>query len=125
MALRLFEVHMAGSPQMRLQDDIHMHPYTHIMAVMIVAVKLLYGLDVEPCQIGKAQAPAAVDWQAWAEAVVKRSRGPVQFPKTAAEVQSDIISLMMAHGAHVCCVISTVEHTSTKACDCMPAFSSC
>ncbi|CAK0781685.1 hypothetical protein CVIRNUC_005445 [Coccomyxa viridis] len=83
-ALRLYEVHLAGAPQMRLQDDIHMHPYTHIAAIMLVAIKLLYCLDAEAPEDSDADAPASIDWQAWAEAVVKASRGPVSFPTSAA-----------------------------------------
>ena len=71
---------------MRLQDDIHMHPYTHIAAIILVAIKLLYCLDAEAPEDGDAEAQASIDWQAWAEAVVKASRGPVSFPKSAAAV---------------------------------------
>ena len=87
-ALRLYEVHLAGAPQMRLQDDVHMHPYTHIAAVIFVAIKLLYCLDAEGSGDSDAEAQASIDWQAWAEAVVKASRGPISFPKSAAEVHS-------------------------------------
>ena len=87
VALQMFEVHLAGTPQMRLQDDIHMHPYSHIMAVMIVAIKLVYGLDAEDAQASQGSTHHALDWQSWANAVVGRSRGPTTFPKTALEVK--------------------------------------
>jgi len=86
VALQLFEVHLAGTPQMRLQDDIHMHPYTHIMAIMIVTLKLLYGLDLESSQGSRNATDTAIDWQGWAEATVKKGRGPTTFPETALEV---------------------------------------
>lgn len=87
MALELFEVHLAGTPQMRLQDDIHMHPYAHIMAIIIVTIKLLYCLDIDGSHTRDPLTHAAMDWEAWAEAVVKGSRGSVTFPHTAAEVR--------------------------------------
>ena len=83
VALQMFEVHLAGTPQMRLQDDIHMHPHSHIMAVVIVAIKLVYGLDAEDAQ---GSTDHALDWQSWANAVVGSSRGPTTFPKSALEV---------------------------------------
>ena len=73
---------------MRLQDDIHMHPYTHIAAIMLVTIKLLYCLDAEGSEDNDAEAQAGIDWQAWAQAVVKASRGPVSFPTAAAAVHS-------------------------------------
>ena len=87
MALELFEVHLAGTPQMRLQDDIHMRPYAHIMTVIIVTIKLLYCLDLDGSHARDPLTHAAMDWEAWAEAVVKGSRGSVIFPHTAAEVR--------------------------------------
>ncbi len=87
VALQMFEVHLAGTPQMRLQDDIHMHPYSHLMAIMIVAIKLVYGLDAEDAQASHSSTHQALEWQSWADAVVGSSRGPTTFPKTALEVQ--------------------------------------
>ncbi|CAL5221234.1 g3386 [Coccomyxa viridis] len=85
VALQMFEVHLAGTPQMRLQDDIHMHPYSHLMAIMIVAIKLVYGLDAEDAQASHSSTHQALEWQSWADAVVGSSRGPTTFPKTALE----------------------------------------
>ena len=87
MALQLFEVHLAGTPQMLLQDDIHMHPYSHIMAVMIVAIKLAYSLDTENTQASQDSTDTAEAWQSWADAVAGNFRGPTAFPTTAHEVQ--------------------------------------
>ena len=88
VALQMFEVHLAGSPQMRLQDDIHMHPYSHIMAVLIVAIKLVYGLDPEDSEASQDRTRSAQDWQSWANAVSGSSRGPTTYPKTALEVHA-------------------------------------
>ena len=94
-ALRLYEVHLAGASQMRLQDDIHMHPYTHIAAIILVAIKLLFCLDAEASEDSNAEAQASIDWQAWAEAVVKASRGPVSFPTSAAAVHRPSYALLL------------------------------
>ena len=89
VALHLFEVHLAGTPQMRLQDDIHMHPYPHIMAVIVVAIKLVYRLDAENAQASQNNTEHnAVDWQSWADAVAGGCRGPTTFAKTALEVRA-------------------------------------
>ena len=90
VALHMFEVHLAGTPQMRLQDDIHMHPYSHIMAVVIVAVKLVYGLDAEVAEASQDRTHHALDWQSWAKAVAGSSRGPTTYPKTALEVHASM-----------------------------------
>ena len=94
VALQMFEVHLAGSPQMRLQDDIHMHPYSHIMAVLIVAIKLVYGLDSEDSEASQDRTRSAQDWQSWANAVAGSSRGPTTYPKTALEVHAFMSPLL-------------------------------
>lgn len=99
VALQMFEVHLAGTPQLRLQDDIHMHPYSHIMAVIIVAIKLVYSLDAEDAQGSQGSTDHALDWQSWANAVVGSSRGPTTFPKTAGEVQALTSQI---HNMHAC-----------------------
>ncbi|CAL8468416.1 g7956 [Coccomyxa elongata] len=77
-ALRLFDIYMSGSPQVWLQDDIFLHPYAHLMAVLLVTLKLCCHLDVPA-----AQPPHAHDWQAWARAILQRCPGPHSFPATA------------------------------------------
>jgi hypothetical protein len=96
VALELFEVHLAGAPQMRLQDDIHMHPYTHIMAAIIVTIKLLYCLDIDGSHAKDPLAdPAMEAWEAWAEAVVQGSRGSAIFPHTAVDVRIPSIACIL------------------------------
>ncbi|BDA43636.1 probable TATA box-binding protein-associated factor RNA polymerase [Coccomyxa sp. Obi] len=80
-ALRLFDIYTSGSPQVWLQDDIFLHPYAHLMAVLLVTLKLCCHLDVPAAPA--AQPPHAPDWQAWARAILQRSPGPHSFPATA------------------------------------------
>lgn len=94
MALRLFHVYMAGCPQVWLQDDVFMHPYAHLMALVLVALKLCCQLDAPGQHL---QEPP--DWHAWASAVVQHSQGPHTFPTTALEVWTQPSTL---NGAHDC-----------------------
>ena len=51
-------------------------PYIYIMAVLIVAIKVLYGLDGlhRPAPLGL---PAAPTWLQWAQSVLDRLQGPL------------------------------------------------
>ena len=81
VALRLFDIYQSGSPQIWLQDDVFLHPYAHLMAILLVTLKLCCRLDI----------PAALpeegpDWQAWAKGVLQHTTRPHAFPSTALEV---------------------------------------
>ncbi|EIE19513.1 hypothetical protein COCSUDRAFT_83564 [Coccomyxa subellipsoidea C-169] len=78
VALRLFDIYQSGSPQVWLQDDVFLHPYAHLMAILLVTLKLCCQLDIPGEATG--QSP---DWQAWARAVVQQSPGPHAYPATA------------------------------------------
>ncbi len=81
MALGLLETYTHGAPQLWLQDDVLLHPYAHIMAVLMMAGKLVYSLDLLP-----GEAAGCRDWQAWARTALRRARGPSQYPLTSYEV---------------------------------------
>ena len=89
MALKLYEVYGHGAPHMWLQDDVQLHPYGHLMAILIMGIKLCCSLDVP------ATSPSGVhaDWQAWSRAVLQRARGPASYPVTTLEVQDPCFSL--------------------------------
>lgn len=81
MALRLFDIYLSGSPQVWLQDDVFLHPYAHLMAILLVTLKLCCQLDIPG-----AAPEEGPDWQAWARAVLQHTQGPHAFPATALEV---------------------------------------
>ncbi len=89
MALKLYEVYGHGAPQMWLQDDVQLHPYGHLMAILIMGIKLCCSLDVP------AGSPSGgrTDWQAWARAVLQRARGPASYPVTTLEVPASCSAL--------------------------------
>ena len=92
MALGLLEVYSHGTPQLWLQDDVLLHPYAHIMAILVVSCKLFYSLDVLP-----READECKDWQAWAESALRRARGPAPYPMTSYEVICNaILQLVLA-----------------------------
>ena len=103
-----------------------MHPYTHIAAIMLVAIKLLYCLDAEAPEDSDADAPASIDWQAWAEAVVKASRGPVSFPTSAAAVHrpSYAILLEIRHptALDICLLRICSSHSADSPAECRIAW---
>ena len=80
MALGLLEIYSHGTPQLWLQDDLLLHPYAHIMAVLIMSGKLVYNLDLP------GETAACRDWQAWARTALRRASGPAQYPLFSYEV---------------------------------------
>ena len=84
-ALRLYDIYGHGMPQLWLQDDVQLHPYAHLMAILIMAMKLCFCLDV-PGPGGSSEGQP--DWQAWARAALQRARGPAGFPVTTLEVRA-------------------------------------
>ena len=59
-------------------------PYIHVMAVLIVTIKVLYGLDGIPRQLPPGLPPGP-KWPKWAESALSRLQGPV-YPAGNAEV---------------------------------------
>lgn len=59
-------------------------PYIYVMAVLIVAIKILYGLDGLPRNRLEG-VPAAPDWCKWAESALHRLQGPI-YPSPNAQV---------------------------------------
>lgn len=86
VALRLFDIYQSGSPQVWLQDDVFLHPYAHLMAILLVTLKLCCQLDIPGEATGHSP-----DWQAWARAVVQQSPGPHAYPATALQVGAHCI----------------------------------
>ncbi|KAK9915291.1 hypothetical protein WJX75_007180 [Coccomyxa subellipsoidea] len=80
VALRLFDIYLSGSPQVWLQDDVFLHPYAHLMAILLVTLKLCCQLDIPG-----AAPEEGPEWQAWARAVLQHTQGPHAFPATALE----------------------------------------
>ena len=59
-------------------------PYIYVMAVLVVAIKILYGLDGLPRGVLEGL-PAAPEWYQWAESALHRLQGPI-YPSPNAQV---------------------------------------
>jgi hypothetical protein len=86
LALQLVEVHMHGAVHAWLQEDVFLHPYAHIMAALVIALKLGFGLDIPGSEQGGGAGNATVDWHGWAEAVLRGCPSATPFPRTGFEV---------------------------------------
>ena len=78
-ALAIFRFYREGTIYMRLFEGDNRawtSPYIYAMAVLIVAIKILYGLDglARPAPEGL---PAAPEWTDWAESALDRLQGPL------------------------------------------------
>ncbi|KAL0039320.1 hypothetical protein WJX79_003263 [Trebouxia sp. C0005] len=78
-ALALFRCYREGTIYMRLFETDNRtwtSPYIYTMAVLIVTIKVLYGLDgiPRPAPLGL---PGAPQWAQWAESALQHLQGPV------------------------------------------------
>ena len=75
----LFRFYREGTIYMRLfeaDNRTWTSPYIHVMAVLVVAVKLMYGLDGLP-RARPEGLPAAPHWAKWAESALHWLQGPL------------------------------------------------
>ena len=92
-ALTLFRFYREGTVYMRLFEADNRSwtsPYIYVMAVLIVAIKTLYGLDGLPRSRPEGL-PAAPEWSQWAESAVHRLQGPM-YPSPNAQASHDSYS---------------------------------
>ena len=78
-AMAMYRCYREGTIYMRLfevENRSWTSPYIYTMAVLIVSIKVLYGLDglPRPTPLGL---PAAPTWLQWAESVLERLQGPL------------------------------------------------
>ena len=88
-ALALFRCYREGTIYMRLFETDNRtwtSPYIHTMAVLVVTIKVLYGLDgvPRPAPLGL---PGAPQWTQWAESALQQLQGPV-YPEAHQQVQT-------------------------------------
>jgi len=81
-ALTLFRFYREGTIYMRLfgmDNRSWTSPYIFVMAVLIVTIKVLYGLDgiPRPAPLGLPPGP---EWTTWAESALDHLQGPVYPP---------------------------------------------
>ena len=88
-ALTLFRCYREGTIYMRLFETDNRtwtSPYIYTMAVLIVTIKVLYGLDGDP-RPAPPGLPGAPHWTQWAESALQHLQGPV-YPEAHAQVQT-------------------------------------
>ena len=68
-------------------------PYIYVMAVLVVTIKVLYGLDGLP-RATPAGLPAAPQWTEWAASALDRLQGPIH-PSPIHEVAWTYLSCTM------------------------------
>ncbi|DBA85800.1 TPA: hypothetical protein ACH3X1_005353 [Trebouxia sp. C0004] len=78
-ALALFRCYREGTIYLRLfetDNRIWSSPYNYVMAILVVTIKVLYGLDgvPRPAPLGL---PGAPHWTQWAESALQHLQGPV------------------------------------------------
>ena len=91
-ALTLFRFYREGTIYMRLfeaDNRTWTSPYMYVMAVLIVAIKILYGLDGVPRPRPEGL-PAAPHWSEWAESAVDQLQGPI-YPSPNAQVSRSVL----------------------------------
>lgn len=102
-ALTLYRFYREGTIYMRLFEADNRSwtsPYIYVMAVLIVAIKILYGLDDLP-RTRPEGLPAAPPWPKWAESAVQRLQGPF-FPSPNAQVSQSILKTAAAWQCIAC-----------------------
>mmetsp|Transcript_24586 Transcript_24586/g.68438 ORF Transcript_24586/g.68438 Transcript_24586/m.68438 type:complete len:86 (+) Transcript_24586:1418-1675(+) len=63
------------------------HPYAHLMAALVVAARLAWGLGSGQAAVSHlAQALGPEDWQKWAARLYQRMDRPVPIPTTVRQV---------------------------------------
>ena len=88
-ALTLFRCYREGTIYMRLFETDNRtwtSPYIYTMAVLIVTIKVMYGLDGDP-RPAPPGLPGAPHWTQWAESALQHLQGPV-YPEAHAQVQT-------------------------------------
>lgn len=86
-ALTLFRCYREGTIYMRLFETDNRtwtSPYIYTMAVLIVTIKVMYGLDGDP-RPAPPGLPRAPRWTQWAESALQHLQGPV-YPEAHAQV---------------------------------------
>ena len=74
-AVRIAEVHYAPSCALQLMGGASSQPLAHLMAALVVALKLLYGLDGQARRLPEGL-PAAPHWLRWAQQAIRRAPRP-------------------------------------------------
>lgn len=78
-ALELYRLHREGWSDMRLERRAQCNPFAQLMALLVAAMKLVYGLDGQP-RSPPAHLPPVPNWQAWAQRTVAKLQSPAAFP---------------------------------------------
>ena len=103
--LTLFRFYREGTIYMRLfeaDNRAWTSPHIYVMAVLVVAIKILYGLDGLP-RTRPEGLPAAPEWSKWAESALRRLQGPM-YPSPNAQAS-----------------LSVTQNSGSLAVDCMQA----
>lgn len=74
-AVRIAEVHYAPSCAFQLMGGASSQPLAHLMAVLLVTLKLLYGLDGQARCLPEG-VPQPPHWLRWAQQAVRRAPKP-------------------------------------------------
>ncbi|GAB4816552.1 hypothetical protein N2152v2_003598 [Parachlorella kessleri] len=79
VGLQLYQLYRLDCPQYHLQYRVLAQAHTHAMALLLVAVKLLYGLDGRRREVVEGLPPPP-DWLHWARVVMGSLQGPTALP---------------------------------------------
>ena len=87
MAERLAWVHLVSRGLLALRIGPAAQPHAQLLAALVVALKLLYGLDGRPRRLPSGVPPPPPDWMSWASRAVTRAPQPSTFALDPAEVR--------------------------------------
>ena len=74
-AAMVTEIHCSQGCALQMMTGASSQPHAHVMAALVVAVKLLYGLDGVTRRL-PAGVPPPPDWLAWAAAALRHASQP-------------------------------------------------
>ena len=75
IAVRIASIEGSQSCAFQLVSGASSLPHAHVMAVLVVTLKLLYGLDGQTRRLPEGLAPPPV-WLQWAEEAIRRAPKP-------------------------------------------------
>ena len=93
VAERLAWIHLAPRGLLALRLDPAAQPHAQLLATLIVALKLLYGLDGRPRRLPDSVPPPPPDWMTWAAQAVARAPQPSSLSLKPAEVRAKVLRL--------------------------------
>lgn len=87
IAVRIAEIELGQSCAFQLVAGASSMPHAHVMAVLVVTLKLLYGLDGQTRRLPEGLPPPPV-WLEWAQEAIRRAPKPSLVRLLPGEVRS-------------------------------------